>query len=490
MRLTFSTTAARSLAALAIAVSGARTAHAQPAGAATTQPASQPTAPPDPLGSLVVTPATGRPLPRIAVVPSLSSDLSDVVIHSVVERDLDLSGEVELLPRRQMLADTYADAPVDVVAWGKTGVVAVVTATAVTAGDKVTLTARAYLVKQGATPVLERKVTVPIADLRGESHRTSDVLIGALTGQDGGFYSRMTFTAGAGPIRAAYVVDSDGHDLRAASGPDELVIASTFGEKNELYRVSSVQNEPYRIRSTRGPVTLPIAGPVYGVAFSKDRSRVAVSIGTDAGIRLFEGRDFQSLSPFGTIAPAMEPFFTPSGKIGFSGAGKSGFRIYLEGQPSSTGARGAVKAITPDGSQASSPTYCPHPDGPRVVFAAGPGKRLDLYATSESGGGAYRLTQGGQSAAPACSPDGRLVAFFSTRTTGEGPGLYVMRLDGQRPKRISTMVGDSLRWAPIVPVATPAAAPPASASASPSVTGATNASRLPEAADRGARMTR
>ena len=63
-----------------------------------------------------------------------------------------------------------------------------------------------------------------------------------------------------------------------------------------------------------------------------------------------------------------------------------------------------------------------------------------------------RLTQNqGRNGYPACSPDGRLVAFFSTRTSGEGPGLYVMRLDGGRPKRISTLVGDSLRWDPLPP---------------------------------------
>ncbi len=38
------------------------------------------------------------------------------------------------------------------------------------------------------------------------------------------------------------------------------------------------------------------------------------------------------------------------------------------------------------------------------------------------------------------------MAFFSTRTSGEGPGLYIMRLDGGHPKRVSTLLGDTLRW--------------------------------------------
>ena len=77
-------------------------------------------------------------------------------------------------------------------------------------------------------------------------------------------------------------------------------------------------------------------------------------------------------------------------------------------------------------------------------------------ATGAEGGGLARLTQGqGRNNYPACSPDGRLVAFFSTRTSGEGPGLYLMRIDGQRPKRISTLVGDSLSWARLPETATP-----------------------------------
>jgi TolB protein len=83
----------------------------------------------------------------------------------------------------------------------------------------------------------------------------------------------------------------------------------------------------------------------------------------------------------------------------------------------------------------------------RALFAVGLGKATDIAASGENGGGIVRLTSGGTSRYPACSPDGRLVAFFSTRKGGEGPGLYIMRIDGSRAKRVSTLVGDSLRWA-------------------------------------------
>jgi TolB protein len=87
------------------------------------------------------------------------------------------------------------------------------------------------------------------------------------------------------------------------------------------------------------------------------------------------------------------------------------------------------------------------------VFAVGVGKDTDLVATGERGGPLLRLTQGqGKNGYPACSPDGRLVAFFSTRTGGEGPGVYVKRIDGGgRAKRVAPILGDSLRWESLPP---------------------------------------
>jgi TolB protein len=419
------------------------------------QPSAPAANPQDPLGNLVVTPGASRPLPKIGVARSLSSDLADVIVHGVVERDLDLSGEVEIVPDNTSPLDT-SDTGVDLEAWAKRGVSAVIDLSGTTAGDQVTLGGKLYFVKKGGDPVFEQKTTTAAARLRPEAHRLSDQLIGALTGKNGSFYSHMTFTAQSGPLHTAYVIDADGHDVQSVSGVDELAIAAAFGKSETLYWVSSTNDDPYQIRSRNGAVTLPIKGSVYGLAWSKDRSKVAVSIGTDVGIYAFVGPDFAGINLVSPIPSAIEPAFTPSGKLVFSGAGRYGQRIYVDGKP-----------ISPDGIPAVSPTVCDHPDGVKIVFAAGPGARTDLVATGENGGPLVRLTAGqGSNGAPACSPDGRLVAFFSTRTTGDGPGLYVMRVDGQHARRISTFVGDSLRWDPL-PQPPPAPAPPPAAPAPP-----------------------
>ena len=394
--------------------------------------------PKDLLGDMVVVAGAARQLPRIGVVPSLSADLEDVTLRGVVRRDLDLCGEVELLAEDAAPAGLYLDdSPVDTAAWRKKGAEAVIRVSAKKVAGAVELVGQAFLVDKGATPVFEKKVTVAENGLRTGAHRLADALIGALTGHDGGFASRLTFAAGTGKVRQIHVIDADGHGARAVSRDDETPVTSVFGKDGELQYASSRDNGQYQLRSESGKDhPLPVRGSVYGVAFSRDRSKVAVSIGSGPFIRLFSGADLDHLSQASTAPFAMEPTFTPGGELAFVGLGTSGQRIFVGDKP-----------VTPDGIFAMSPTFCNHPNGIRLVFAAGPGTDTDLFSTGEHGGALVRLTQNqGKNSAPACSPDGRLVAFFSTREGGEGPGLYVMRVDGLRPKRVSKLTGDSLRW--------------------------------------------
>lgn len=404
----------------------------------------KPTNPEDLLGNMVVTAGAGRPLPKIGIQPSLAAEMEDVTVRSVIQRDLDLCGEFEVLPDSSAPEGLYlSDTPVDVKAWAAKGVESVVKVTGKKVGkDQAELRAQAFFVRQGATPVYDKAFTVSASRVREESHRLADLVIGALTGQNGGFASHMAFASGAGTTRRVFTIDADGHDAKAVSPQGAVALAPAFGKNGDLYYTASINNDVYRIFGPAGaPVSLPVEGSVYGIAFSRDRSQVAVSIGVGSTLKVFLGPDFAGIKPASTVGLALHPTFTPSGKLAFSGEGKFGQRVYVDDKP-----------ITPEGIFASSPVFCNHPDGVRTVFAVGVGQDADLVSTGERGGGLVRLTQGqGKNSYPACSPDGRLIAFFSTRTSGQGPGLYIMRIDGARPKRISTLLGDTLRWDALPP---------------------------------------
>jgi TolB protein len=135
---------------------------------------------------------------------------------------------------------------------------------------------------------------------------------------------------------------------------------------------------------------------------------------------------------------ATSPVFSPGGKLAWiaGGAQQGSQRVYVEGKP-----------VSPNGFTASTPTFCDTELGIRLVYAVSVGNnRMDLVMSDEHGRDTARLTQGqGSNYAPACSPDGRLLAFFSTRKSS--PGLYLINLKRFTSIRVTPQLGESLNWA-------------------------------------------
>jgi TolB protein len=125
-----------------------------------------------------------------------------------------------------------------------------------------------------------------------------------------------------------------------------------------------------------------------------------------------------------------------------------------------------------------------------LIYSVGVGgERHDLIMSNERGGNITRLTQNqGSNTYPACSPDGRLLAYFSVRN--KESGLFIKSLKNWRSSKISSRVGESLRWdalpaLPTVPAArpqpaaTPAATPAVPAPAAPAPAPASPAAPAP-----------
>jgi TolB protein len=79
-----------------------------------------------------------------------------------------------------------------------------------------------------------------------------------------------------------------------------------------------------------------------------------------------------------------------------------------------------------------------------LAYAARVGGSFDIFAVSAAGGGVRRLTEGqGSNSDPTYSPDGRMIAFNSSRG-----GLFLMNADGLNQQRILAGGGETLRWQP------------------------------------------
>lgn len=276
-----------------------------------------------------------------------------------------------------------------------------------------------------------------------------DQLLGALTGRPGGFASEMTYAEKVGRWRRIFAIDSDGFDLRAVGPSDATALSPAFGPGGQIYYALSSDFSPFRLAfgPSATPVPLSVPGSIMGLAFSSDRSKMALTVMNEGQSQVWVG-EREKLQPMATAPFANHPVFGPLGKIAFV-AGTPVQRVYIDGKP-----------VSPSGFMASAPVFCDTPQGLLLIYTVGVGSGTDIIATDTGGGGIRRLTQHeGANMYAACSPDGRLVAFFSTgkRKASQAPsassrdesgaGLFIMPI--QRPwlaKKISSEVGESLRW--------------------------------------------
>jgi len=285
--------------------------------------------------------------------------------------------------------------------------------------------------------------------VRVTAHRITDALLGAITGRPGGFASHFTFSGKWGKSRRIFTMDADGHALKPVTDASLTAIAPTWGPGQSLYYTVSEKYSPFRLTQLIGGqvkrVPLSFKTSVYSVAFNRDHTKMAVAVAADARSSIWVGAtDGSGMTKVSTTQLSTHPVFSPSGKLAWIGGEPQTYgsqRVYVDG-----------KAVSPAGFTAAAPTFCDTEDGIRLVYAVAVGTdRQDLVMSSETGGGIARLTQNqGSNSYPACSPDGRLLAFFSTRKKSQ-PGMYLMSLKRWKTQWLAGQYGESLRWEALPP---------------------------------------
>lgn len=443
-------------AALALLVFSVPAAFSVPS-AAQTAPAPAPTpgaAPPTPnedvLGQFVVTGVTQERLPKIAVLPSLAPDLEDVIVRGVVRRDLELTGMYDMIPDSKAPQGMYGfDDPIDVEAWQKLGAEAIVKVAAQKKDEsQIQVLGVAYFLNVGKEPVYQKTIVVNKGEARVTAHRITDALLGALTGRPGSFASELTFSGKWAQNRRIFRMDADGNALLALTDPGDTAIAPSFGAPGHILYTVSHSYAPFQVmdhsQGVSKPLSLPFNTSVYSLAFNKDRSKLALAVSEQGRSAIYVGNpDGSAMKKVSTSELATRPAWSPSGKLAWVGGDPSqgSQRIWMDGKP-----------ISPAGFTAASPTFCDTEDGVKLVYSVAiGGNRQDLVIAAEKGQNMARLTQNqGSNSYPACSPDGRLLAFFSNRN--KSSGIYLMSLKSWKAQQISTQEGESLNWAALPPV--------------------------------------
>ena len=315
--------------------------------------------------------------------------------------------------------------------------------------DHAELRGQVYLAEAAATrAVFDKRYSVPEARLRDESHRLADLLDRRAHRAERQLRQPPGLRLRATGGRAARLHHRRRRARRQGrvAAPDQSAIAPAFGKDGEPL----LRRRPRRTASTRSTTATGalVPHPVQGLGLrhrllarprrrspSRSASATASKVFAGPGLRAACARPPQ-------VGMALHPAFTPAGKLAFSGEGQVGQRIYVDGKP-----------ITPDGLFASSPVFCNNPDGVRADLRGrrrqGQRSRRRPARTAAASRASPRAR--GATATRRAAPTAASSPSSPRARRARGPGLYLMRLDGERPKRVSTLLGDSLRWDALPP---------------------------------------
>jgi TolB protein len=387
-------------------------------------------------GSQIVVNGATRATFRIAITKVIGAkEISEAVLE-VMTRDLTQSTLFHVLDAKEIHVNVDAEGlGIDPKAWRADGAEGIVKAQSSVRGGTIHLDLRLYLVARGTEPVLRRELDVAPGALRAALHQWDNDVVKAFTQVAGSFGTYLVFgTTLARGEKAIWQIGADGEGLQRLSAAATSPIAPAFGQGSVYYAGAGADGVHALFRIGNPVAVLRQAGEIFGVAFGG--GKMALVVARDGQSDIYVGNpDGTGLTKATSGGLNTHPSLGPAGQLAYASNRGGNPQIYVDGRRAS--ARGTYNMA---------PTWCAAPEGARVVFMGRDGATWDIFSTDASGSidAMQRLTQDqGSNTYPACSPDGRIVAFFSTRDAG---GLYTSDIRGQNQRRLSTATGESLRW--------------------------------------------
>jgi TolB protein len=380
----------------------------------------------------------------IAVPTPVSSDAATAKLITEVQTfDLSVSSWFKVLDPRSFLADLDAEGmSINPQRWKDTGAYGVIKARGVVSGAKLTLQFKLYEVDRGAQPVLEREYSGAVGDARKLTHKWCNEVVRYYTKEDGFFGSQIAFSGrtGKGSSRI-YLMDFDGNGVYSVTKNDSINILPAFSpggsqiaftsylRKNpDLYVTSGGGGRPKRLAHYEGMNT--------GASYSPDGSKIAVTLSKDGNpeIYLISAADGAILSRLtSNRAIDTSPAFSPDGsEIAFVSNREGNPQIYVMGADGSN-----QRKVSTVGTFNQTPAWSPR-RGARVIAYTtrdDTSSRFDIITVDLAGGQAIRITQNqGDNMEPTWAPNGRVIAFTSTRAAGSG--IYLANADGTGEQRL------------------------------------------------------
>lgn len=375
-------------------------------------------------------------------VPRAEGD-SDGAAAELLSKDMDITGLFQILDPASFPAQLQSEGlNFSSALWTQVGAQAVVKMK-VSGG---TLEGRVYVVARGDNAVLSKSYRA--SDVREAVHELANDVVKSFTGQPGVFGSRIALALTGHGAHEIAVVDMDGgrtsvvtkmgsDSLLPAFSPTgaEIAFTSYLRGNPDLWVVSASGGRARRVSKEPGLNT--------GATWSRSGA-LALTMSYEGNSEIYridpsDGRVEARL----TNNPAIDssPCFSPDGsQIAFVSNRQGSPQIFI--MPANGG---APKRVTFQGKYNQTPRWNPRADKPQIAFTGRDERGVfDLFLLDVRSGKIDRLTQGhGSNLDPTWSPDGRLLAYVSSRG-----GLFVQNPETHHEAQVWKGSAASPSWGP------------------------------------------
>ncbi|MBI4843984.1 MAG: PD40 domain-containing protein [Nitrospirae bacterium] len=294
--------------------------------------------------------------------------------------------------------------------------------------------------------VMDKKYSATKNSIRALGHSIANDVFKIITDRDGCFRTKFTYIVDSGGEKELHIMDWDGYNSSIIESKGLPLVHNWSDDGNYIF-YSSERNRKWRILriDIKGGVReqvftsdgINLIGDIYGnlVAFSssKEGSPEIYTMQTD-------GSGLTKITSSAGID--ISPVFSPNGsKIAFVSDRSGSPQIYTMDADGSN-----IRRLTFEGSYNQSPAWSL--DGKWIAFVSRIDGKNQIVVIKSDGTGARQLTFEGNNENPTFSPNGLFIAFDSDR--GKGRGIYVMRVNGEGQKRITSDKVRALipKWSP------------------------------------------
>jgi TolB protein len=375
----------------------------------------------------------------IAIVPFRGEDGSPQKIASIVQADLERSGQFRAIDGSGNALDE-ASRP-DLGPWRQKGADSLAVGSVMRLADgRYDVRMRLWDVVRGQE-LLVHSYVVAAGDLRLAAHRISDLIYEKLTGEKGAFATRIAYVTKNGPRYALWVADADGENSQSAFTSGEPIISPAWSPDGlRLAYVSFESRKPvvytHEVFGGRRRLIANFRGSNSAPAWSPDGRTLAVTLTRDGGSQLYtigsEGGEPRRLTQSSSIDT--EPVFSVDGRSIFFVSDRGGApQIY---RMSASG--GDPQRVTFTGSYNISPAISP--DGRWLAYISRIGGAFKLQVMEMASGNVQSITDTTADESPSFAPNGRMLVY-ATRQGGR-EALMTTTLDGKIKARLAGQGGD------------------------------------------------